>query len=107
MPTIFISYSHKDEAWKDRLVTHLKVSQQQGLKLWHDRTIGGGQDWRKAIIEAINAGNVAVLLISPDSLSSEFILCEEVPRLLRKRGLNRMRIFPIIIRPVDWGGWVG
>ena len=26
-PTVFISYSHKDEEWKDRLVTHLKCSQ--------------------------------------------------------------------------------
>jgi len=24
-PTVFISYSHKDEAWKDCLVTHLGV----------------------------------------------------------------------------------
>jgi hypothetical protein len=30
-PTIFISYSHKDEGWKDRLVTHLGVLQSQGL----------------------------------------------------------------------------
>ena len=22
-PTVFISYSHKDEEWKDRLVSHL------------------------------------------------------------------------------------
>ena len=24
-PTVFISYSHQDEPWKDRLVTHLGV----------------------------------------------------------------------------------
>ena len=109
MPTIFISYSHKDKRWKDRLVSHLGVSQQQGvLELWDDRKIGGGEDWHKAILEAINAGSIAVLLISPDFLNSEFILREEVPRLLRKRNLNRMRIFPIIIRPVDWEavGWL-
>jgi hypothetical protein len=29
-PTIFISYSPKDEEWKNRLVTHLGVLQQQG-----------------------------------------------------------------------------
>ena len=34
-PTVFISYSHKDEDWKDRLVTHLGVLAQQGvLEVW-------------------------------------------------------------------------
>ena len=42
-PTVFISYSHKDEEWKDRLVTHLGVLQQQGLlDLWDDRRIERG-----------------------------------------------------------------
>ena len=26
-PTVFISYSHLDEAWKDRLVIHLRALQ--------------------------------------------------------------------------------
>jgi hypothetical protein len=30
-PTVFISYSHKDEEWKDRLVTHLRVLQMQDM----------------------------------------------------------------------------
>ena len=30
-PTVFISYSHKDEDWKNRLVTHLGVLRHQGL----------------------------------------------------------------------------
>jgi hypothetical protein len=32
-PSVFISYSHKDETWKDRLVTHLGVLQREGLLL--------------------------------------------------------------------------
>jgi hypothetical protein len=26
-PSIFISYSHKDEEWKDRILTHLGIAQ--------------------------------------------------------------------------------
>jgi hypothetical protein len=55
-PTVFISYSHKDEAWKDRLVTHLKVLQEQGLvALWDDRRISAGDDWYEEIQSAIAA----------------------------------------------------
>jgi len=36
-PTIFISYSHNDESWKDRIVTHLGVPVQEGfLDTWDD-----------------------------------------------------------------------
>ena len=39
-PTVFISYSHKDEKWKNRLVTHLGVLEKEGLlDLWDDRKI--------------------------------------------------------------------
>ena len=30
-PTVFISYSHKDETWKDRVTTHMGVLQQKGF----------------------------------------------------------------------------
>ena len=46
MTTVFISYCHKGEAWKDRQVTHLGVLQQEGiLDLWDDRRIGAGGNW--------------------------------------------------------------
>ena len=49
-PSVFISYSHKDEEWKDRLVIHLKVLQMQNvLDVWDDRRIEAGDDWRAEI----------------------------------------------------------
>lgn len=46
LPTVFISYSHKDEEWKDRLVTHLSVLERAGLlDVWDDRRIEAGADW--------------------------------------------------------------
>jgi hypothetical protein len=31
MPSVFLSYSHKDEDWKKRLRTHLAVLEAEGL----------------------------------------------------------------------------
>jgi formylglycine-generating enzyme required for sulfatase activity/energy-coupling factor transporter ATP-binding protein EcfA2 len=102
-PTVFISYSHKDEVWKDRLVTHLGVLQLEGiLDEWDDRRIGAGEDWYQKIEEAIASASVAVLLVSADFLTSKFILSEEVPRLLELQDKKGMRIFPVIIRPCAW-----
>jgi hypothetical protein len=55
VPSVFISYSHKDEAWKDRLVTHLGVLQREGLlDTWDDRRIGAGDD-REAELARLDA----------------------------------------------------
>lgn len=70
-PSVFISYSHKDEAWKDRLMTHLGVLQREGLlDTWDDRRIGAGANWYEAIQQAIERASVAILLISADFLTS-------------------------------------
>lgn len=99
-PTIFISYSHRDEDWKDRIVTHLGVSQQ--FELWDDRQIAGGEEWFPAITEAIDRGAIGIVLVSANSLTSNFILKEEIPRLLAKRSSESLRLYPIIIRPCHW-----
>lgn len=102
-PTVFISYSHKDEEWKDRLVTQLGVLQAQGsLTIWEDRKIEGGDDWRPKIEQAINQAHIAVLLISANFLTSQFILGKEVPELLRRREKEDLRIMPLIVKPCAW-----
>ena len=85
-PVIFISYSHKDEREKDRLLSHLGVLQRQGLiGLWSDDHIGAGANWKKEISEAMAQARVAILLISANFLTSDFILGKEVPTLLKRR----------------------
>src|SRR5262245_37257991 len=102
-PTVFISYSHRDEVWKDRLLTQLGVLQQQSiLELWHDRRIGAGADWYHEICQAMETANVAVLLISAHFLTSSFILQEEVSRLLTRRQQEGLPIVPILVTPCPW-----
>src|SRR5262245_57031779 len=102
-PTIFISYSHKDVTWKNRLVTHLGVLQLQNrLDFWTDEEIGMGDAWFERIQEAMNTASVAVMLVSADFLTSGFILREEVKRLLERREKEKLPIFPILVRPCAW-----
>ena len=42
MATLFISYSHRDEPWKDRVVKHIAVLATEGLGVWDDRRIDAG-----------------------------------------------------------------
>ena len=100
---VFISYSHKDEAWKERLHTQLKVLERQNqLSIWEDRQIAAGADWYPAIETAINSADVAILLISADFLGSKFINGEEVPRLLARRKKEGLLVIPLILSPCAW-----
>ncbi|MCP4576001.1 MAG: toll/interleukin-1 receptor domain-containing protein, partial [Deltaproteobacteria bacterium] len=100
---IFISYSHKDENWKNRVTSQLAVLERQGiLEVWEDRRIRTGKEWRPEIEDALNTCNIAVLLVSPGFLTSGFIMDDEVPCILKRREKNLMEVFPVIIKPCPW-----
>ena len=53
-PEVFVSYSHRDERWKDRLVERLAVLETEGrLAVWDDRRIAAGGDWHAEIERAL------------------------------------------------------
>jgi tetratricopeptide (TPR) repeat protein len=101
--TVFISYSHKDEKWKDRLQPHLKVLEQVGrITLWDDRRIDAGDTWYPEIEQAMEQAAVAVCLISADYLASDFCVKEEIPFLLTRRERDGMALIPVLVRPCLW-----
>ena len=102
-PRIFISYSHDDEKWKDRVVSQLGVLEHEGLlSFWEDRQIAAGDDWLPEIETAMASCGVALLLISAKFLTSEFIRGNEVPTLLKRREQEGVRVIPVILKPCAW-----
>jgi hypothetical protein len=100
---IFISYSHKDEIFKDELVTMLAGLQARGIvDPWQDRRIEAGDEWNTSIQDAMNECDLALLLVSPDYIASRFIREEEQPKLLQRREEMLARVIPIIVRPCLW-----
>jgi tetratricopeptide (TPR) repeat protein len=102
-PLVFISYSHEDEEEKEKLRSHLGVLGKAGLiDLWSDDRIGAGGDWKQEIDEAMAQAKVAILLVSANSLTSDFILDEEVPTLLKRREAEGLTVFPVIAKACAW-----
>src|SRR4051794_7341380 len=80
---VFISYSHKDGRWLDRLQVYLAPLERRGsIRRWDDTLIAAGQRWEQEIAEALQRTRVAVLMVSADFLASDFISRVELPRLL-------------------------
>lgn len=100
---VFISYSHKDEEFKDELVTMLAGLQRRGVvDAWQDRRIEAGDEWLKEIEGALDTCDMAVLLVSADFLASRFITEKELPVFIKRREKEGMIVVPIFVRDCLW-----
>ena len=69
---VFLSFSHGDRTWLERLRKMLKPLLRQGSFACGDDTkIRGSDRWRREIAAALAWARVAVLLVSADSLDSD------------------------------------
>lgn len=100
---VFISYSHKDKRWLEKLRTLLVPSiQSNTIFLWDDSMIKPGDDWEKKIQSALAAARVAVLLVSPDFLASRFISKRELPPLLEAAKKDGIKILWVYLRASNY-----
>jgi TIR domain-containing protein len=97
---VFISYSHADSRWLEQLLRHLRPLMREGfIQVFSDRNIRTGADWQGEIQCALEVASIAVLLISADFLASDFIINQELPRLLAGAASRGMAIMPVIVGP--------
>jgi hypothetical protein len=101
--SLFYSYSHNDERYRNKLEKHLSNLKRQGfISEWHDRKISGGTEWKDQIERQLEAAKVILLLVSADFIHSDFCYSVELKRALERHESGEARVIPIIVRPCDW-----
>lgn len=94
MAQVFISYSRKDISFVEQLASDLKSA---GLDVWYDvSSLGGGSRWRMEIEKAIRNGQFVIVVLSPDSIASEWVERE----FLFASNLKK-KIIPLMYRHCD------
>jgi len=92
--SIFISYSRKDIRFARRLTNDLKAADHS---VWMDvSTLRGGQDWPERIDQAVRECDTLILVVSPDSMKSDWVSKETMYAMNLKK-----YIVPVMCRQAE------
>ena len=92
MQRVFISYSRKDIDFARKLAGDLEKA---GFGVWWDVSdLKGGDEWVRVIPSAIESSQYFIILLSPDSVLSQWVEKEYLHALKL-----RLKIIPVMIKP--------
>lgn len=98
---IFCSHSSQDNAWCRELVVALQGAGAD-LDIWYDEQgLTGGAVWVQTLQRELQARDVFLLIVSPDSWNSTWVQ-EEIQLALA----TRRTILPVLHKPADVGGFL-
>ena len=91
---IFVSYSHLDKQWLEKLNTSLSAIERfTGIKAYSDKLIEPGTIWNEEILKALASTKLAIFLVTPNFLASKFIQENEMNYFLE---VNKKQNVPIL-----------
>ena len=101
--SVFCSYSHKDETYREQLEAHITLLKREGkISFWHDLRISLGNEWDPEIHRNLNSANIILLLISADFIASDYCYDTEVTRAMERHRNNEAKVIPIFVRRCDY-----
>ncbi len=113
-PIIFLSYAHLDEPEKPRgeeiqwltfVMKFLRPAVKSGeFRIWVDRQMQGGTKWDKEIEGHLLACNIFVLLVSANSMGSNYIIDKELEIARRRQTAGELHVYPLLIEPTPKAG---
>lgn len=99
---IFISYSHVDRPYAERLRDFLLPAiEADAVEVVGDLALEPGDHWPSQLDAMLHGADIFVMLVSPDFLSSKFT-AEELRVSIERSKSDATRIVPILVRESDW-----
>ncbi len=100
---MFISYSHKDEAFVDDLKKHLiTLKHRKLINEWYDRELIVGDKLDDEIKSELISADFVVFIVSADFLASWYCYEVELKETLSRQEHSDVRIIPIIVGHCKW-----
>jgi TIR domain len=101
--TLFISYSHVDEALKNELLKHLApLKRLKLIEAWHDRKLKAGDDLDHEISTNLEKADIAIFLLSVDFINSQYCYDVELEKALELHAKGSLVVVPVVLRSCLW-----
>jgi len=112
MSDVFVSYKAEDRARVELLVQALEA---EGLSIWWDARVGGGQAWREAIAEQLDSADCVIVVWSKRSTGPEGRFVRDEANHAQQRGTYLPVTIDKVQPPLGFGemqalsltGWKG
>ncbi|MBD3257156.1 TIR domain-containing protein [candidate division GN15 bacterium] len=100
---IFVSYARADQEEVERIIKFAKPRERWGhLEIWWDQKIMWGDEWKEKISDALRKGDAALLFLTADFFSSEFIMNDELPLIMERAEREGLVVLPVLLSSCDW-----
>ena len=97
---IFIGYAVKEKSQLEQLKKQLTAQVKDvTFKVLDDTSIPANLSWRNDLEKLLHGSKVAIFLISPDFLSSNFIVDDETPAWLKRAETLDVQIYWVALKP--------
>ncbi len=105
---VFVSYSHLNTNWLNRLRIHLSGLKHSGMiDDWTDQEILAGEKWDKKIKDNMVQADVFICLLSADFVASDYIWNTELKAVFDAIKERKAKVIFIYVEPFDLGSIKG
>lgn len=98
---IFISYSHKNMKYKEKLLTSLEaLKQSYNIEAWHDGMIDAGGNIDINVKQAMSKSNIVLLLVTDNFIASQYCMKIELEAAIKreKSGKCKCKVIPVMFQ---------
>jgi serine/threonine protein kinase len=100
--SLFISYSHVDQAWMQALQKHLRGMLMDRCRVWTDEDIPAGSTWEDVLMGQLKQASAGLVLASPDYLVSPWCRRELKTLLEALKSGRLVSVQWVQLRPCGW-----
>jgi hypothetical protein len=97
MSDVYISYTHSDRDFVNRLVEDLE---QAGLTVFFDQKIPAGASWADSLTKAIESARFLLVVLSPAAVASEWIR-QEIMVGLEQESKQKTTVIPVMLHECE------
>lgn len=96
---IFISYSHKNMKYKEKLLISLEaLKQSYNIETWHDGMIDAGGNIDENIKKTMLKSNIVLLLITDNFLASYYCIKIELDKAIERERQGKCIVIPVMFQ---------